>query len=148
MKVILLQNVKGIGQKGQVVEVKDGFARNNLIPRRLAQAATGGAVKQVQDQKAKSVEKLENMKESAEAVKTKVDGKSIELTEKVADSGKLYAAVSTKEVAAAIKNQLKADVPVKAIDMDEHIKEAGEFTVNLKLFKGVTASLTLHVKAA
>lgn len=148
MKLILLQHVKGIGQKGEVVEVKDGFARNNLIPRQLARPATQSAVKQVKVQKEKAVERLQNMKESAQAIHDRINGKSIEVQEKVTDSGKLYAAVSVQEVLALLKKEFQVELPKKSVVMDEHIKELGEFPVKLKLFKGVESTLTLHVKSA
>ncbi len=147
MKVILLNHVKGLGQKGEIKDVSDGYFRNMLAPRKLASIAHSGAVAQVQNQKAKATEKLEAMKESAESIKSKVDGKTVNLTEKVGESGSLYASVSTKEVAAAIKEQLKADIPAKKITMDDHIKSVGEYTITLKLHKEVSASLTLNVSA-
>lgn len=144
MKVLLVQNAKNLGQKGEVKEVSEGYFRNFLAPKRIAVLATGSQVGHVQAQKAKATEKLENMKESAESIKAKIDGKTINLLEKASETGKLYAAVSSKEVAEHIKNELKADVPVKQIEMNT-IKETGEFKVKIDLFKGVSAELTLNV---
>ncbi len=144
MKVLLLANVKGMGQKGDVVETNEGYFRNFLMPRKLATMATTSQVAHVKAQKEKAVEKLENMKESAMSVKTRIDGKTVELKEKASDSGKLYAAVSSKEVVDILKTELKVDVPVKNITMDT-IKEAGEYKITVELYKDVTAQITLNV---
>lgn len=147
MKVILLTHVKGLGQKGEVKNVADGYFRNALAPRKLAVIATGKAIAHVKAQEEKATEKLEAMKESADSIKEKIGGKKIEIKEKTSDTGKLYAAVSKKEVAEAIKEQLKAEIPTKAIKMDGHIKEAGDFEIEIKLHKDVSAQITLHVTA-
>lgn len=147
MKVILTAHVKGQGRQGEIIDVSEGYFHNFLAPRKLATMATSGKVNLVQAQKAKAVEKLENMKESALAVKEKVDAKTINLKEKVSDSGKLYAAVHQKEVRAAIKAQLSADIPEKQIHM-EPIKAAGSYTVEIDLFKDVKAKVQVIVSAA
>lgn len=146
MKVVLLTHVPGLGQKGEIKEVAEGYFRNALAPRRLAAAATHGAIKHLNNQQAKATEKLEAMKESADAVKSKVDGKGVDVEGKASEGTSLYAAISAKEVAAAIKDQLKAEVPAKCIEMDT-IKEAGDFKITLKLHKDVTAEITVHVIA-
>lgn len=146
MKVLLLVNVKGLGQKGDVIETSEGHFRNFLLPRRLAALATNTQVAHVKAQKAKAVEKLENLKESAMSIKERVHGKTLELKEKASPTGKLYAAVSTKEVAELIKNQLKVEVPVKHIHMDT-IKEAGQYKAVLDLYKDITAEVSLNVAA-
>lgn len=147
MKVVLLNHVKGLGQKGEVKEVSEGYFRNMLAPKRLAALANAGTLAQIQNQHAKAIEKLESLKESAESVKKKLEGQSIELKEKVGDSGSLYAAVSIKEVLTAIRDQLKVEVPSKAIQMDEHIKSTGEYPLTIKLHKDVSAQLKLKVLA-
>jgi large subunit ribosomal protein L9 len=146
MKALLLQNVKDLGQRGEVVNVSDGYFRNFLAPRKLAGVATKKQVSHINSQKAKAVEKLEGMKESAESVKAKIDGKTLELKEKISDAGHLYAAVSAKEVAALLKAELKVDVPAKQIKMDT-IKDLGEHKATINLHKEVTAEITLNVVA-
>ena len=147
MKVILTTHVKGIAQKGDVKEVSDGYFKNFLLPKKLAVQATSGQVNLVNAQKAKAVEKLENMKESALSIKSKVEGKTLTLNEKVSEAGKLYAALHSKEVKNALKQQLGVDVPEKQIVMDA-VKNAGSFPIELHLHKEVKASLTLQVLAA
>ncbi len=147
MKVILLTHVKNIGQKGEIKEVSDGYYQNFLAPRKLAAPAVASQVNHIHAQQAKAVERLENMKESAAAVKAKVEGKEITVTERASEAGKLYASVHTKEIAAALKEQLNVEVPEKNIEVDP-IKTTGDFPVNVKLFKDTSASLTLHVRAS
>lgn len=147
MKVILTSHIKGLGQKGDIKEVSDGYFQNFLVPRKLAIQATSGKVSLVTAQKAKAVEKLENMKESALAVKARVDDKTVELKEKSSDGGKLYAALHQKELRAAMLTQLGVDVPEKQIQM-EAIKNVGTYVVNLDLYKDVHAKVTVNVQAA
>jgi large subunit ribosomal protein L9 len=146
MKIILLKNVKDLGQKGEVLDVSQGHFQNFLAPQNLATLATEKQVTHIQAQKAKATEKLEDLKESAESIKAKIDGKTIELKEKAGEGRHLYAAVSAKEIAEHLKSELKVDVPAKQIKM-ETIKEPGEFTAEIKLHKEVTASITLNVTA-
>lgn len=147
MKVILTTHVKGLGQKGDIKEVSDGYYQNFLAPRKWAVMATIGQVNLVSAQKAKAVEKLENMKESALAVKEKINGKTLTLNEKASESGKLYAALHAKEVAQAIKSQLGAEIPEKQIQM-EPVKSAGTFSIQVNLYKDIKASFTLTVLAS
>jgi large subunit ribosomal protein L9 len=147
MKVVLLQNIKGLGQKGEIKEVNPGYFQNFLKRQNLAREATDAAVRHVLNQKAKNVEKLENIKESAVSVQSLIDGKSVTISEKVSDTGKLYASVSPKEVAEALKEQLKASIPVKQLQVPDHIKEVGEYEIKATLHKGVSANFTLNVIA-
>jgi len=148
MKVVLLVHVKGLGQKGEIKEVSEGYFRNNLAPRRLAAPATGGTVAHVQAQKAKAVEKLENIKESALSLKARLHEQSITLKEKVSESGKLYAGIHEAEVLKAVKEQLKVDLPKDAIKMEHPIKELGEHKIQIRLYKDISATLILHVLTA
>ncbi len=147
MKVILLAHVKNIGQKGDIKEVSDGYYQNFLAPRKLAAPAVASQVGHIHAQQAKAVERLENIKESASAVKARLEGKELTLTEKASEAGKLYASVHGKEIAKALREQLQLDVPEKNIEV-EAIKTTGDFSVTVKLFKDTSATFTLHVRAA
>ena len=147
MKVILTSHIKGFGQKGDIKEVSDGYFQNFLAPRKLATKATTGTVNHVLSQKAKAVEKLENMKESANAVKERVHGKTCNLSERSSEGGKLYAAIHEKEIRSAIKEQLGADIPEKQIKM-EAIKNTGTYDIELDLYKDVKAKVQIIVTAA
>lgn len=147
MKVILTSHIKGLGQKGDVKDVSDGYFQNFLAPRKLATQATLGKVNLAQAQKAKAVEKLENIKESALAVKERIDAKTIELKEKSSESGKLYAAIHGKELRIALKTQFGADIPEKQFKMDP-IKNTGSYTIEVDLFKNLKATIKVIVTAA
>lgn len=144
MRVVLLESIKGLGLKGVVKEVSDGYFHNFLAPRKLAAPATASQVKQVQVQKEKANEKLENMKESAVSIKGKIDNVMLTITARVSETGKLYAALREKDLVEIIKTQLKVEITEKNIVMDP-IKELGDFPVKIKLYQGVIASLTAHV---
>lgn len=147
MKIILLAHIKGLGQKGEIKEVSDGYYQNFLAPRKLAAPAVASQVSHIHAQQSKAVERLENMKESAFAVKARLEGKELTLTEKASEAGKLYASVHTKEIAKALREQLQLDVPEKNIELDA-IKATGDYPVTVKLFKDTSATFTLHVRAA
>lgn len=147
MKVVLLQHIKGLGQKGEIKEVNPGYFQNFLKRQNLAREATDSAVRHVQNQKAKSVEKLESMKESAQSVQALIEGKVVTISEKVSETGKLYASVSAKEVCEAVKAQLKASIPVKQLQVPDHIKEVGEYKIQANLHKEVNANFILNVIA-
>ncbi len=147
MKVILLNHVAGLGQKGEVKEVSEGYFRNFLNPRKAAREATSTAIAHVNNQKAKANERLENMKESAESIKSKIDGKTIELTEKITNTGHLYAAISTKEVIEALEEQLKVKIPLKMVKIPRPIKDTGEHSIKVSLYKGISAEIKLNVIA-
>lgn len=148
MKVILLGHVKNVGQKGEIKEVPNGYYQNFLAPRKLAAPATETQVGHVHAQQAKAVEKLEMIKESAEAVKAKLEGKTVEIAIKASEAGKLYASVHGKDITAAIRTQLNVEIPEKNIEIPELIKSTGNFPIKVKLFKGLDAQLNVHVIAA
>ncbi len=145
MKVLLLNHVKGLGQKGEVKEVSEGYFLNSLAPRKLATTATANAVQHMKNQKEKAMEKLEMLKESAESIKGRLHEKTLELKERASESGKLYASVSAQEIALGIKTQFKVEIPVKSIQLEAHIKEAGTFKIRILLYKDVFADLNIHV---
>ncbi len=147
MKVVFLRAVKNVAQKGEIKDVSDGYYLNFLAPQKCAVPATASQVAHIQTQLKSATLKLESMKESAASIKERIEGQTIGLSEKVSELGKLYAAVSAKEIASAIKAELKVEIPEKNIQMSEPIKAIGEFPVDINLFKGVTARLKLNVTA-
>jgi large subunit ribosomal protein L9 len=147
MKIVLLAHVKKLGQKGDVVNVSEGMFRNMLAPRKLARIASDSNVRHAQNQKAKAVEKLENMKESAQSVREKMHGKIIEMKEKTSGESKLYAAINEVKIAEAIKEQCKVILTPKVIFIPKQIKALGEFDVKLKLYNGIEADLKINVLA-
>jgi large subunit ribosomal protein L9 len=143
MKVILLQNVPKIGQKGDVKDLKEGYVRNMLLPRGLAKIATAGDLKSLKKQ-AEAKEEYHNAEVSRVAeVFKKLEGEAIEISEKTNDKGHLFAKVGKDEVIAAVKKNAGVTLKEDWFDL-EPIKEVGEYTVDLK-FEKLHKKMTLKV---
>ncbi len=146
MKVILLQDVRNVGKKGETVEVSDGYARNFIIPRKLGIEANA---KNLNDQKLKKAHEdkveAENLA-AAQELAEKLAGLSIDTTIKSGKDGKTFGSVSSKEIAEALKKQHGIDVDKKKIVLDEPIRSIGSSIVKIKLHKGVTGQLTVRVR--
>ena len=142
MEVILLEDVKSLGKKGQIVKINDGYARNFVLPKKLGLEATPKNLNDLKLQKAKeAAEELQAAKELA----VKVEEKPVRLTMKTGEGGKTFGTISTKEVAAAAKEQLGLDIDKKKMKLDEPIKTLGNHIITVKLHKDVTAKLTVSV---
>ena len=146
MKVILLQDIKGTGKKDQIVEASDGYARNYLIPRKLAKEATAEALNSIE--KAKSADKhREAVKRAeAEAKARELKGKVIQLSVRGGENGKLYGAVTNDQIAVALKEQHGYEVDKRKLELEEPVKTAGQTTVTLKLMAGISTRMLLNVK--
>lgn len=132
MKVILLQHVKGLGQKGEVKEVSDGYAQNALFPRGLAKAATQNALNQkAQALKSKQAQQEKEKQTTLELFK-KIEGKSVSISENSNEKGALYHSVGIKDIQKAIKHEYKVSVPENLFVEKYSIKETGEHTIQLK----------------
>ncbi len=147
MKVILKQDIKGVGKKDQVINAADGYARNFLLPRGLAVPADTGNLNNLaaknKAEAAKKERNLENSKKLAEELKSKV----LTIQVKAGSNGKLFGGVTSKEISEALKNQLNVDIDKKKVVLNEVIKQEGVFTIDLKLQEGVNAQVKVHVKA-
>ncbi len=146
MKVILLEDVKSLGKKGEVVNVSDGYARNFIFKKNLGLEATPKALNDLKLQK-QNDEKIaaENL-EKAKALAEELSGKSVTLSIKAGSDGRAFGSVSTKEISAAAKDQLGYDLDKKKMNLAEPIKSVGSFTVPVKLHPKVTAELKVIVK--
>ncbi len=146
MKVILLEDVKSLGKKGEVVNVSDGYARNFIFKKNLGLEATPKALNDLKLQK-QNDEKIaaENL-EKAKALADELSGKSVTLSIKAGSDGRAFGSVSTKEISAAAKEQLGYDLDKKKMHLSEPIKSVGSFTVPVKLHPKVTAELKVIVK--
>lgn len=148
MKVILLQDVKSLGKKGEIVTVSDGYARNMILPKKMGVEATGKNLNdlKLQNQHAEKVaqEQLEAAKELAEQLKDKI----VEVKIKAGEGGRTFGSVSTKEIAAAAKEQLGLDIDKKKLSLDDAIKALGTYEVNVKLHSKVTGMLRVKVTEA
>ncbi len=145
MIVILLKDVKGKGKAGDVVKVNDGYARNMLLPRGLAQEATEGNIRNLEKQKAIAAEKRAAEEAKAREQKEMLEKITLNIKTKGGDSGKLFGSITSKDIADALKEQEGIDIDKKKIDMPAPIKTAGDSEVTLKLFTGVNAKLKVNV---
>ena len=146
MKVILTNYHEKLGDVGDTVEVKSGYANNYLIPNGLAVPATKGNINQMKLVKQAAV-KLEarNIKEAEEFAK-KLEGIQVTFIVKTGEEGKLYGSITNKDIAEKISEERKIEIDRKKIDMQEHIKEIGEYEIELKLYKEVKSSVKVIVE--
>ncbi len=145
MKVILQQDVKGQGKKGQLVEVSEGYARNFLLPRKLAIAATADAINTMNlKEKARKAEEA-RQKAEAEAAAEKLKECPVKLTARAGSGGKLFGAVTTKEISEGLKAQYDLDIPKQKLVLDEPIKAFGNYQVKAKLGFEVTGTVYVSV---
>lgn len=146
MKVILLQDVQGTGKKGEVKEVKDGYARNCLIKKGLAQEATNANLNLLQGQKDSAQHKIDVEIANAKDTASKLDGKTVVVTAKAGQNDRLFGTVTSKEVSASIKKSLGLDVDKKKINISMKIEGFGDFAAEARLYSGVIAKFTVSVK--
>ncbi|MGE5405928.1 MAG: 50S ribosomal protein L9 [Candidatus Saccharibacteria bacterium] len=146
MKVILLADVKGLGAKGKVVEVADGYARNFLLPKNLAAEATEGRIKEQQAQDKRNEQKREKEEDKAAKLKGIIDHKTVTIKSKCGEGGKLFGAITSKEIADALKSQYKVDIDKKKIEIKEPMKHLGEFPVKIKIHHSIIADITVVVE--
>ena len=146
MKVVFLENVKGVAKKGEVKEISDGYFMNFLQPKKLAVRATSDELKKIEERKKKEGEVLEKVKEQAMLVKNKLDNQVVEVVGK-ADDGKLYAAVTNKELEQAIFDKYKIRVKSEFFAEKYHIKTVGTHKFQLNVVDGVSLSMVAVVKA-
>lgn len=145
MKVILLQDVKSLGKKGDIVEVSKGYARNFILPKKLGVEATGKNINDLKLQKANQEKIAAENLAAAKELADQLSDKSVEIPMTVGDNGKVFGAVSNKEIAAAAKDQLGLEIDKKKISVDEPIKSLGQHTVKIKLHPKVTGQLKVNV---
>ena len=145
MKVILLEDVKGTGKKGEIKEVKDGFAINCLIKKGLAQEANAKNMNLLQGQKDHAQHKIDVDIANAKAIAEKLEGKTVIVKAKAGQNGRLFGTVTSKEVSAAIKQSFGCDVDKKKINIAVKIEGFGDFSVEARLYAGVAAKFTFTV---
>lgn len=145
MKIILLEDVKTLGKKGDIVEVSDGYARNAILPKKLGVEATSKNLNdlKLQNQHAKKVE-AENL-ENAKVLAKEIEQKKVVMKVKTGEGGRIFGSVSTKEIAQAAKEQTGLDLDKKKMQLTDAIKALGTYEVPVKLHSQVTAKLTVQV---
>jgi large subunit ribosomal protein L9 len=145
MEVILLKEVKGLGKAGTIAKVSDGYARNMLLPKGLAQEATPANRKILEARKAKEAEKRANDLESAKRVKEKLDKAALKLAYKAGDGGRLFGAVTAQTIADELKAQHGIEIDKKKIALDNPIKQTGTYRVPVKLFQDIAGTVVVEV---
>ena len=147
MKVILLEDVKGQGKKGDLINASDGYARNYLFPRNLAKPADAGSIKQIENRKESQAFHLAEEKRKAMETKAFIENKRIIFKTSGGADGRLYGAVTTKDVSEKIKQDLGIDIDKRDIVINGNIKTTGEYNVKIKLFQEISADLKLSVES-
>jgi large subunit ribosomal protein L9 len=147
MKCILLEDVQKLGKRGELVEVSDGYGRNYLIPRGLAEEATKGKIAELKEKERSRKAKNEKARDEAEASRKYLQGKTVKVVASAGEKGKLFGSITTAQIADALKEQFDVTVSKKEIKVDDHIKEVGSYPVSIRLFPGVEAEMTVAVEA-
>lgn len=146
MKVILLQDVKSVGKKGDIIEANDGYARNFLLPKKMAVAATTENLNNLKLQKSNQEKVAQEQLEAAQNFAKELETKEIIVSIRAGEGGRTFGSVSSKEIAQAFKEQCGVEIDKKKIQMEESIKSFGVYEVKVKLHPKVTGILKVKVK--
>ena len=144
MKVVLKADVKGLGKKGELVNASDGYARNFLFPRNLASEANAQAMSELKNKEQAEKYRIDTETAAAKADAAKIEGKTLKITAKAGQNGKLFGSVTAKEIAAELQKAYGVKVDKKRLDAED-IKTFGTYTVNVKFNHGVKASFFVNV---
>jgi large subunit ribosomal protein L9 len=147
MKVLFKKDVSDVARAGQVKEVADGYARNFLIPRGLAVAATSGALKQVAEVQAVTSKRAAEEQEAARTLKQRLESQPLLLEAKAGSTGRLYGSITTADVATAIQRQFGVSIDRRELEIAEPVRQLGSHQVTARLHRAVTANLTVEVRA-
>ena len=145
MKVILLKDIKGTGKKDQIIEASDGFARNFLFPTGLARVASATNLNAIENAKAAQKHREDVERAKAEETRKALSGKAIKIVARGAEGGRLYGSVTAQEIADELFKQYGVKVEKRRIDV-ANIRNAGDFTVSVWLYAGITAEMTAKVE--
>ena len=145
MEVILLEDVKALGKKGELVKVSDGYSRNFILPKKLGLEATPKNVNDLKLQKAAQAKRAQEQLDEAKALAATIAQKNIVLKIKTGEGGRTFGSVSTKEIAQALKDQLGLEIDKKKLVLAEPLRNLGTFTVPIKLHTQVTAELKVRI---
>ena len=147
MEIILIQDVKALGKKGELVKVSDGYARNFILPKKLGMEATKQNMYDLKMQKAAEEKRLKELLEEAKEYAKKLEALTITVSVKAGEGGKTFGSVSSKEIAGALKEQFGFDIDKKKLQLADPIKNAGSYTVPVKIHPQVTAEIKVKVEA-
>ena len=145
MKVILLDNIKGVGKKDEVINASDGYARNFLLPKKLAVEANSENMSKLKGKNDSTAYKKSVEKSEAQGVAEKLKDITLKVTVKAGENGKIFGSITSKELADNLKEQYKIEIDKKKIDLKEPIKTLGSFSINIKLYEGVIGTLKVQI---
>lgn len=148
MKIILLQDEKKLGKKGDIIEASEGYARNYILPKKIGVEATPKNMNDLKLQKANDAKVAQEQLDAAKALAAELETKQIIVKIKAGENGRTFGSVSTKEIATAVKEQCNLEIDKKKIQLPEALKNFGSYEVAVKLHVQVTAKLTVKVVEA
>ena len=146
MKVILLQDVKGTGKKGELANVSDGYARNFLLPRKLAREADAQALNELKNAEQSKQHRIAVETAEAKANAEKLEGQVLEMTAKAGQGGKLFGSVTNKEIASAVAQKYNINVDKRKVVLESDIKAFGTYNCEIKRYTGISATIKVMVK--
>ena len=147
MKCILLEDVPKLGKKGELIDVSDGYGRNYLIPRGLAEEATPAKLAEWKQKQKSLALKEKKLKEEALALQKRLNGKVVKISVSAGDKGKLFGSVTSSHIAKALEEQLGVKISKKDIKFEGNVKEIGQYSFSVKLYPGVEDQMTMFVEA-
>lgn len=145
MKVILLENIKGVGKKDEIINANDGYARNFLIPKNKAVEANASNLAKLKSKQDSNAYKKSEEKKDAEEIKKKLSDVTLTIKVKAGQNGKIFGGVTSKEISEQLKQQCNVDVDKRKIEVKETIKNLGMFEIDLKLYEGVLGKLKINI---
>ena len=145
MKVNLTQDIKGVGKKDEIINANDGYARNFLLPRKMAVEANSQNMSLLQGRKDSANFKKEQEKENALILQEKLSKIMLKIKVKAGGNGKIFGSITSKEIATELKNQYNIDVDKKKILLKDSIKEIGVFNIEIKLYEGIIGKLKIDI---
>jgi len=145
MKVILLEDVKNLGEKNSIKEVKDGYARNYLLPKGLAVEATKSNISMINSKKEAEKIKKDKELENAQTLVDKLNNAAVEIKAKAGENGKLFGSITTMDIAETLKKDLGIEIDKKKISMPEAIKNLGNYEVEIKLYPGISSIVKVNI---
>ena len=145
MKVLLLQDVKSQGKKDQIIDVSEGYARNFLFPKKLAIPADAKAINDIKNKKSSEAHKIELERIAARDIAEKLNQTTVKVVAEAGKDGKFYGAVTSKDIAEALKAQAKIEVDKRKVILDSPIKAFGTYKVDIKLYQEISGKVTIMV---
>ncbi|MEK7166802.1 MAG: 50S ribosomal protein L9 [Patescibacteria group bacterium] len=147
MKILIIQDVKNLGKKGEIKEVSDGYARNFLLPQKIAVAATKKEIQKIEIEKQRQEKNQKQKIQNAEELKTKIKGMKIEIQAKANEKGALFAALNQEEIAKTLSEKIIQEIKPEQIILEKPIKEIGEYEIRIKLFANTETKIIIIVKS-